>query len=313
MVRFRETEGDGGTAMKPRSMIFTIYGDYIRYYGGEIWIGSLIKLLEQFGHTPQSVRAAISRMARQGWIKSRKSGNKSYYSMTEQGLKRLEEAAKRIYKLNSDPWDGKWRILVYTIPEEIRQVRDELRQELVWSGFGMLATSCWVTPLDLQEQVKGIIQRYEVDHYVDFFEAGYKGPQESSQLVQKCWDLQELNERYKQFIDGYRVKYEAHLKAEEQGELEDTDCFVERAKLVHEYRKFLFYDPGLPEELLPNDWLGTEAAQLFRDYYRILAIPANRFFESVYETAPDQQGEASKGYNVLYHPFMADDKQNHPS
>ncbi|MBO8172405.1 MAG: phenylacetic acid degradation operon negative regulatory protein PaaX [Bacillaceae bacterium] len=292
--------------MKPRSMIFTLYGDYIRYYGGEIWIGSLIKLMEQFGHTPQSVRAAISRMSRQGWIKARKEGNRSYYSMTEQGLKRLEEAAKRIYKLHNDPWDGKWRILVYTIPEEIRQVRDELRQELIWSGFGMLANSCWVTPLDLEDQLKDILARYEAEDYVDFFVADYIGPHQSKDLVEKCWDLDEINDRYKAFIDEYRRKYEQHQKAQENGELKDSDAFVERTNLVHEYRKFLFYDPGLPEELLPDEWLGHEAAKLFSEYYRLLAIPANRFFESVYE-ASDHNLKKEKGYNVLYHPYMADE------
>ncbi len=291
--------------MKPRSMIFTLYGDYIRYYGGEIWIGSLIKLMEQFGHTPQSVRAAISRMSRQGWIKSRKEGNKSYYSMTEQGLKRLEEAAKRIYKLQSEPWDGKWRILVYTIPEEIRSVRDELRQELIWSGFGMLANSCWVTPLDLKEQVFDILQRYDATDFVDFFEARNKGPHESKDIVQRCWDLDEINARYRTFIDHYSLKFQKYQKAKDSGELKDTDAFVERTILVHEYRKFLFFDPGLPEELLPSGWLGNEAAKLFSDYYRLLAVPANRFFESVYEVS-DHRARSEKGYNVMYHPYMAD-------
>ena len=62
-----------------QSMIFTIYGDYIRHYGNKIWIGSLIRLLKEFGHNEQSVRVAVSRMMKQGWIDSEKKGNKSYY------------------------------------------------------------------------------------------------------------------------------------------------------------------------------------------------------------------------------------------
>lgn len=297
--------------MKPRSMIFTLFGDYIRYYGGEIWIGSLIKLMEQFGHSSQSVRATISRMSRQGWLKSRKEGNKSYYSMTKQGMDRLEEAAKRIYKLHSEPWDGKWRILIYTIPEEVRHIRDDLRKELVWSGFGMLTNGCWVTPLDLNKQVESILNRYGTGEFVDLFESSYAGPKENEDLVNKCWNLQEINSRYRAFIDVYLEKFKLHQQLESEGGPQETvqenECFVERAKLVHEYRKFLFYDPGLPEELLPKDWLGFEAAKLFRDYYRMLAVPANRFFESVYEPAPDKRMKIKKGYDVLYHPFMADD------
>lgn len=91
-----------------RSMIFTIFGDYIRHYGNEIWIGSLIKLLEAFGHNEQAVRVAVSRMSKQGWLKSERQGNKSFYSLTEQGKVRMEEAARRIYKEPLPKWDGTW-------------------------------------------------------------------------------------------------------------------------------------------------------------------------------------------------------------
>ncbi len=39
--------------------------------------------------------------------------------------------------------------------------------------------------------------------------------------------------------------------------------FAVRSELVHEWRKFLFVDPGLPAELLPADWPGTDAVTLF--------------------------------------------------
>lgn len=64
-------------SLNTRSMIFTLYGDYIRHYGNEIWIGSLIRLLEEFGHNEQAVRAAISRMNKQGWIVSANRGTKA--------------------------------------------------------------------------------------------------------------------------------------------------------------------------------------------------------------------------------------------
>ena len=69
-----------------QSMIFTIYGDYIRNYGNKIWIGSLIQLLKEFGHNEQGVRVAVSRMMKQGWIQSEKKGNKSYYFLTDRGV-----------------------------------------------------------------------------------------------------------------------------------------------------------------------------------------------------------------------------------
>src|SRR6478736_9938006 len=125
-----------------QSMILTIFGDYIRPNGNKIWIGSLIRLLKEFGHNEQGVRVAVSRMVKQGWIQSEKQGNKSYYFLTDRGVSRIEEAANRIYKMKPNEWDGKWRILMYTIPEDKRQLRDDLRKELLWSGFGSFSNGC---------------------------------------------------------------------------------------------------------------------------------------------------------------------------
>ncbi|MGD6965998.1 phenylacetic acid degradation operon negative regulatory protein PaaX [Rossellomorea vietnamensis] len=291
--------------MNTRSMIFTLYGDYIRHYGNKIWIGSLIRLLREFGHNDQAVRAAISRMNKQGWVQSEKQGNKSYYSLTERGLKRMEEAAQRIFKLQTEKWDGQWRILMYTIPEEIRNVRDELRKELVWSGFGTLSNSCWISPNNLDKQVYDLIDKYDIKQYVDFFIARYDGPNEDQRIIGKSWDLQEINDRYAEFISEYSQKFIIDKNKIEKGEMTEAQCFVERTKLVHEYRKFLFVDPGLPEELLPDKWLGAHAASLFSDYYKVLAKPASQFFEEVYQ-AGNEMTNKDQSYNMFDHPLILD-------
>lgn len=266
-----------------RSMIFTLYGDYISHYGDVIWIGSLIRLLKEFGHNEQAVRAAISRMSKQGWVKAERQGNKSYYSLTERGKARMNEASKRIYKLDTPEWDGQWRMLIYTIPEEKRHLRDELRKELTWSGFGLLSNSCWITPNPMEQQVNSLIDKYEVGPYVSFFRATYEGMSDHESLVKKCWDLEQINQRYSEFIQEYSQDYVIDKHKIDTGDMSDGSCFVKRALLVHQYRKFLFIDPSLPPELLPEKWVGDSAASLFADYYQILEKPATRFFESVFE------------------------------
>jgi phenylacetic acid degradation operon negative regulatory protein len=241
----------------------------------------------EFGLSEPAVRAAISRMLRQGWLESRKVGNRSYYSMTERGKKRLDEAAARIYKVETDKWDGKWCIVSYNIPEERRALRDQLRKELGWMGFGMLTTSTWISPNDLGQRIKELTEAYEITEHVEIFHADHLGWSQARQLVQKCWNIDEINEKYKAFIDTFRGKYEEMAKKlRENQQVADSYCFVEKTILVHEYRKFLFIDPDLPQELLPDLWLGREADQLFQNYYRILNPGAVRFFETAYEAAP---------------------------
>lgn len=286
-----------------RSMIFTLYGDYISHYGNKIWIGSLIRFLHEFGHNDQSVRAAISRMNKQGWVQAEKIGNKSYYSLSERGVRRIEEASQRIFKLKPEKWDGKWRIFMYSIPEEIRSIRDELRKELVWSGFGTMSNSCWVSANMLEKQVQDLIDKYDIATYVDFFIAEYKGPHDDKNIVEKSWNLEEINQKYQEFIGEYSQKYVIDRNKIQKGQMTDAECFVERTKLVHEYRKFLFVDPGLPEELLPEKWLGGHAAALFSEYYKELAEPALRFFESVFQEG-NELDQKNEDYDVMDHPYM---------
>lgn len=286
-----------------QSMIFTIYGDYIRNYGNKIWIGSLIRLLKEFGHNEQGVRVAVSRMVKQGWIQSEKQGNKSYYFLTDRGVQRMDEAANRIYKMKPNEWDGKWRILMYTIPEDKRQLRDDLRKELLWSGFGSFSSGCWISPNDLEKQINRLIEKYDIDEYVDFFISEYKGPKENQSLVEKSWQLEEIENKYEEFIEKYSKQFIVHQSIISRGEMSDADCFVERTNLVHEYRKFLFIDPGLPKELLPSKWNGNHAALLFSQYYQVLAEPASRFFESVFQENNDLCRK-DETYDAKDHPLI---------
>ena len=64
----------------------------------------------------------------------------------------------------------------------------------------------------------------------------------------------------------------------ERGDLTDEAALVERLWLVHDYRKFVYLDPGLPSELLPAHWPGTAAAALFREYYAALDAKSQRYF-----------------------------------
>ncbi|QDQ00655.1 phenylacetic acid degradation operon negative regulatory protein PaaX [Lysinibacillus fusiformis] len=265
-----------------QSMIFTLYGDYIMRYGSKIWIGSLIRLLKEFGHTEQNVRVSVSRMVKQGWLQSERQGNRSYYFLTSRGKKRMEEAANRIFKLKPNKWDQKWRLLMYTIPEDKRQIRDELRKELLWSGFGSFSNGCWISPNNLEEEVKLLIQKYDIADYVDFFSAEYIGPHNHEELIEKSWSLTEIEGRYEEFMNQYSKQYIVHQSAISNEEMSDAECFVERTNLVHEYRKFLFFDPGLPQELLPPMWSGNHAALLFQQYYKLLEAPSYRFFEEIF-------------------------------
>lgn len=277
--------------------MFTLYGEYIKYYGGEIWVGSLIELMKQFGVSESSVRGAIFRMVQNNLLEVRKVGKKSYYSATSQG--RVDEGVSRVYATQNHMWDQKWRILTYSFPEEKREIRNKIRKELIWTGFGNLTNSTLVTPNPVEDQVKEMIRVYGIEEYAFLFTSSSIVTHDNQSIIDIGWDLNMVSDEYQTFIDKFTPKFEELREKALNNTLKDEECFIERTVLVHEYRKFLFQDPGFPRDLLPEGWIGIKARELFWNIHQLLSIPSIRYFESVFEEAPDReiQVERDKALN----------------
>jgi phenylacetic acid degradation operon negative regulatory protein len=270
-----------------QEMVFTLYGDYIRHRGGEAWTGSLIEFLGLFGVSGQAVRSTLSRMSRKGWLQSRKVSRYSFYSQTPKCVELLEEGARRIFQPRHDPWDGRWYLLTYSIPESKRHLRRRLRKRLLWLGFGALHYATWISPRDLRADVEQIAHTLQARPYMEYFVAEHRGFASDEEIVERCWDLERLNDYYADFISRYDPplrEYQARLMAGDG--LEPRECFAQRFMLIHEYRSSPYVDPNLPPELLPDDWLGEKATQLFQQYHDMLSEKAGAFVDSVFTKAP---------------------------
>lgn len=267
-------------------MVFTLYGYYVRHVGGKISIGALVRLLTPFGVSEQAIRSVVSRMKRNGQLQVEREGNNSCYSLTESSAQTVEQAAVRIFHAHSprDHWDGNWRLVTYSIPEKERAARDRLRHELGWLGFGMFANGLWMSPHNYTREVEQLADALDMRSRIEVFTAHHNGFSDDQTIVQRCWNLSAINERYAAFIAKYQPMYEDHCRALGQHQdLEPSQYFVNRFTLIHEYRRFPFKDPELPQELLPADWRGIEAMNLFRQYHDLLAEKATAFFDKIYQ------------------------------
>ncbi|TRM97281.1 transcriptional regulator PaaX [Sulfolobus sp. B1] len=265
--------------MKIQSLFFTIYGDYIKDVGDSISLKSLIRIFKEFGFSEGAVRAGMHRMKKRGLVITIKDvkNKKISYKLSQKGMLRLSEGTKRVYEKARKKWDGKWRIVVYNIPEGNRELRDKLRKELRWLGFGMLTQSTWISPNPMENIVLKFVEEINnstnKEGQIDVFLSEYLGDPKS--IVKKCWNLSEIEKEYEKFIEKWS-------SIEVEG-LSESEAFITRINLVHEYRKFLNIDPDLPEDLLPDDWKGYKAYDLFIELRKKLTPKADKFFYSVYE------------------------------
>jgi phenylacetic acid degradation operon negative regulatory protein len=233
--------------------------------------------MTEHGFTAGAVRAAVLRVTQQGWLETRRKGDKSTYALTERGRRRMEEAAERIYKFKREQWDGKWRLIVYNIPEKKRELRAQVRQELKWLGWGSLSNSLWITPNNIVEITKEHLRPYRINRHIEIFEADHLAFSSEQELVKQCWDWAEIEGRHEEFISLYKPRLEEALREK----ITPETAFVEKTRLVHEYRKFLFIDPRLPAELSPAQTGGEEVSRQFLDYYTLLHEKSLDFFEEI--------------------------------
>lgn len=96
----------------------------------------------------QRMEKIINRLGKQGWLSVEYREAKRIIRLTKRGeLEALFQKAKLSGRV--DQWDGKWRMIVFDIPENARAIRDQLRGLLKKFGFRALQASVYVYPFPL--------------------------------------------------------------------------------------------------------------------------------------------------------------------
>lgn len=259
-------------AIDARSALFDVYGDHLRERPGpergRAPVASLVRLLAALGVQAPAVRTAVSRMVRQGWLCAVRLETGPGYALTPKAVQRLDEAAKRIYRTSDAAWDGRWHLLVVNGPPG-RTERERLHAQLAFLGYGSLGSGTWVAPRVAPELTAVLA---EAGVCGQRFIARHDG--ETETLLARAWDLDRLACAYRDFLDDAQDELAAACTCTDEG------AFAARMRLLHDWRRFLNVDPGLPAELLPADWAGTTAATWFDEQAARLLPAARRFVDT---------------------------------
>ena len=241
------------------SLLITIFGDAIAPRGGAVTLGSLIRLATPFGLNERAVRTAVARLARAGWLASRRAGRRSEYRLTRSGAERFAEATRRIYGESPQSWNGRWTLVV--LPEAAGP-RRETRAELRWLGFGQLNATLFAHPGCTLPQARAWMRKLPGTRGALLLYSSGADLAADRGLVARGWDLGDLTRRYRDFV----ARFSAVEPTVAAGVAPET-AFLLRTLLIHEYRKVHLQDPLLPPALLPVGWIGGRAYELCRRLY----------------------------------------------
>lgn len=199
-----------------------------------------------------SIHNVISNLLKTGYLEKRiKENGEAVYRITTWGKTKLVYSVP-LARYTGKKWDGVWRLISFDIPEKEAKQRKWLRGKLKELGFGMLQESLWVIPHDLGQAFEEFIEHENLKDYIIVWEGKRIFGEDEKELAKRVWKLDNLAEKYFHFINKWQgfIKDEGEVKKRKGGWEE-------------EYFSLLENDPGLPKELLPENWPFKKARQLF--------------------------------------------------
>ncbi len=238
----------------------TVYGLYSRGEGGWLSVRSLIDLLAGVDIEEPAVRSSISRLKRRGILSAVRRNGAAGYELSETALAILREGDERIFRRErATPGDG-WLLAVFSVPEAERHKRHILRTQLARLGFGTASSGVWIAPAHLRDATADMLRRLDLEGYADLFHAEHLAFGDVREKIRDWWDLDQLEALYTAFLDEHTP---ALRRWQRRKTAHEADAFADYVRVLTDWRRLPYLDPGLPAELLPTGWAGIRAADLF--------------------------------------------------
>lgn len=136
------------------------------------------------------VRRSFEKLRRERLIKIKEIKNGTLIVLTENGKKKvLQFNLENLKVLPQEKWDGKWRMIIFDIPENLKRARYSLRNKFKEWDFYPLQKSVWVWPYECRSEIDFLIEFWHIGSYVRIVEANKFDGEE---FVRKHFGLSEV-------------------------------------------------------------------------------------------------------------------------
>jgi len=248
---------------RPRvwSLIITLFGDAIVPRGGVIGLASIQEIFAQMQIEENAVRTAMSRLAKEGWLKRIKHGRQSFYKLAPEGMGQFESATQRIYAKEDKHWPGEFDLVI--VKPLGSKARDTFKAKMIELGFGSPASDVYIRP--------ACDQPIPTDDTIAMLKSQSQSNEMLRQLVDASWPIESLQAGYESIL----TKYKSALKGVNAAtNITPMDALVLRTLLIHDWRRVVLKDVELPDALRPDDWAGERARKMVGALYHGLLEPS---------------------------------------
>lgn len=267
--------------LKAWSLVITFFGDSVLPRGGRVSLSTVVAVLAELGVDAATVRAAVSRLTRDGWLVRERRGRTSDYRLDAIGLSTFSEASDRIYAADAPATVERWTLAFTALDAGID--RNLVRRQLRSAGFGALDNRVFLRP---EPRLARPLPDCEG---VSFFNSGNPTPVLPESQLSTTFNLPSIDLQYRQFTDDFSA-LDTPTPA-----VAGAKLVALRTLLVHEYRRVVLRDPQLPEALAPALAHRNPARRLARNLYRSWLSESERWLDSVYELWLEDPSSALRG------------------
>ncbi|OLT37679.1 hypothetical protein BJF79_29220 [Actinomadura sp. CNU-125] len=255
-----------------RQLLITLMADYWLAPDAVAPSGAVVELMNDMGVSASGTRTLLSRLTREGRLQSVKEGRRTFYALSQQALTRLSTGFDAIRRFGVDEAhdpDAPWLILMFSVPEEQRALRQQLRRGLSWMGFSPLYDGVWITPRPVEHQAVALCRKLGVES-ASIAAGSIEAIGRDHGRPTDAWDLPLAQGLYQAFARHLASPLE-RLSA---GEMTADEALRLRTEIMNIWRGFPKFDPGLPERELPAGWPRAAARTAFAGLYDGAAKPA---------------------------------------
>lgn len=251
------------TGSNPQYLILGLFTDYWFRAEQPLPSAALVALLGDFGITPVSARAAIGRLARRGVLDVSKQGRRTFYRMNPDADRALEQHQRRIIEFGTGDrsWDGLWTTVIFSVPDEQRDLRYMLRRRLRFLGYAAVYDGVWMSPHADHEQTVELLEDVGVGSATVLRSTLAYARSSGDPL--NAWDLDAIRTCYDAFI----AEFTPLLDRVSRGAVGSAEALVARTAAKDAWREIVSIDPELPDNLLPDAWPGPQARRMFAHIY----------------------------------------------
>lgn len=270
---------------KPQELLTSLLGDFWYWREEHIPSAALVELLSDFGVTPAGARTAMRRLAARGLLTVQRNGRTTAYGIPPRTVAVIVEHTHRMLAFGSasPEWDGMWTVVAFSVPEEDRGLRSELRSRLRVLRFAALYDGVWVSPHEQTAAALAVLEELGVST-ATVLRSKEAGADTRAGGLHEAFDVNQLSQEYQRFVDHY----EPLLERVNAGQVGPAEALRTRTEVGAQWRRFQETDPDLPEELLPSDWARGGARHVFVEIYdRLGPVAELRFRQVLGRTSAD--------------------------